>query len=535
MRFSFLPLLLSSFALSAQNPTTEVNSKIEAVTVFIRGAQVTRQAQVQLPAGQHTLVFDELTQSMDPNSIQLEGTGNLSVLSITHKRNYLTDEDKSEQMLDLEGQLQGVEKKIRRLRAEEDALQHEKKMILANQNLSSENFSLQQLQQTAEFFRKRIEAINLEVDRIQQEIQELEKQKRKIQNQLNEERKSFAQKTSQVEVKVEANAATTARFQLSYMVQNAGWHSSYDARVEDLKAPVKLTQKAVISQRTGEDWDKVNLTLNTGNPAEGQQVPYLGTWYVDFIQVHTGGGPAQYGDAVKNKMLRNADAVTSGVVEIEEEAMEDLSFQTFEVSQSLTREEYNIDRLQNIPSSGNPEVVQLRELELPAEYQYHIKPGIENSAFLVAKVYDWDQYNLMNGELSLYNGNTYVGKAVLNTLNPDDTLQLSLGRDENIVVKRQRIRTKTDKSFLGRNKVEEFTWKIEVRNTKKAPVDILLKEATPVSRNSEIEVEIEELSGGKLDEKSGIVKWQFSLPPNEQREFSVSYTVTYPRDRQVNF
>lgn len=534
MRFFFLPLLLAGFCAFAQDNPITVSSEIKAVTVFRQAAQITREAQTSVPQGNHTLLFSQLPQSMDPNSIQLEGSGDLTILSITHKRNYLTEDDKSSSMLDLEKQLEVVEKKINSLQAELEALAQEKKMILANQKIGTENYSLQQLQQTAEFFRTRIQSITEKEYDLNRQVQELEKKRRKIQSQLQQERQSFSVKTGQVEVKVLASSSTTARFELSYLVHNASWSSSYDARVDDLQSPVKLTQKAIINQQTGEDWKNVKLSLNTGNPIQGQQVPYLSTWYVDYIQnIQTGGAPAQYGDAVQKQMLRNADVVSMDDAESLEE--QEISYQNFEVSQNLIREEYTIDRPQSIASSGNPEVVHLRVLELPAVYQYHIKPRLQESAFLIAKVYDWEQYNLMNGQLSLYNGNAYVGNAYLNTQTPDDTLQLSLGRDENIVVSRKRIRSKTEKSFLGRNRIEDFTWKIEIRNTKKTPVSILLKEPVPVSRNEEIEVEVEEISGGKLDKETGILKWEFSLEPNRQREFSVTYSIKYPRGRQVNF
>ncbi|MDZ7845588.1 MAG: hypothetical protein U5L96_01730 [Owenweeksia sp.] len=101
-------------------------------------------------------------------------------------------------------------------------------------------------------------------------------------------------------------------------------------------------------------------------------------------------------------------------------------------SKPSLRSNTSIDAPQSITSSANPDVVQLRELELPARYQYHLKPRLERDAFLVARVYDWDQYNLMPGALSLFNGGTYVGEAYLNTQKPDDTLELSLGRDQNM-------------------------------------------------------------------------------------------------------
>ncbi len=522
---------LSANLTSAQDPIP-VPSEIDKVTVFQNGAQITRTARVSVPAGNATLLFKNITQAMDANSIQLEGRGNLTILSISQKRNFLDPEDKSETMVQLETDLEKIQIEIDQNQAKQDALKSEKEMILANKDIGGkEGFSLAQLQQTADFFRKRLEEIGFQMIDLQQKRKDLEERKRKIQSQLGQERQAFSQKTSVVEVKVEAAAATTANFELTYLVSGAGWQSTYDARVTDLNSPVQLTQKARIIQQTGEDWKNVDLTLSTGNPARGGQVPYMNTWYVDFA-------PELYGyqnipKTKRESMTRNADAM---MMEADEEAgAPALGNQQFQVNENLIAEEYTIERRQTILSSGSPETVQLRELDLPAQYQYHIKPRLDKDAFLIAKIYNWDEFNLIQGELSLFNGATYVGKSFLNTQNPDDTLQLSMGRDQGIVVTRNRVRSKEEKSFLGGKKTELFTWKIEVRNTKSTAVEVLLKEPVPVSRNEDIEVEVEELSGGKLEPKSGIVKWEFELAAGAKKAFVVSYEIEWPKGRRVNF
>ncbi|MDZ7845587.1 MAG: DUF4140 domain-containing protein [Owenweeksia sp.] len=194
-----------------------LTSKITAVTVFQNGAQVTRVLSTSLPAGRHSLVFTEITQNMDPNSIQLKGTGQLSILSIAHQRNHLTEEDKSEAMLTLEQKIEELTGKINEHNATKDALAREKEMILANRQIggSKVGYSLQQLEQIANFFRNRIAAINLALTEIDKKLTELERIRQKWQLQLNQERQAFSKKTSQVAVQVEVMASTTARFENS--------------------------------------------------------------------------------------------------------------------------------------------------------------------------------------------------------------------------------------------------------------------------------------------------------------------------------
>lgn len=55
----FIPyfLFLSVFS---KADTIYVESKIESVTVYYQGAEVSRKAEIAIPKGQHVLIFDEL-------------------------------------------------------------------------------------------------------------------------------------------------------------------------------------------------------------------------------------------------------------------------------------------------------------------------------------------------------------------------------------------------------------------------------------------------------------------------------------------
>ena len=96
-------------------------------------------------------------------------------------------------------------------------------------------------------------------------------------------------------------------------------------------------------------------------------------------------------------------------------------------------------------------------------------------------------------------------------------------------------RSMKEKSFFGNNRIDQFTWKIEIRNTKKTAIDLILRDQIPVSQNEEIKVEIKDISGGKLEEKSGIVKWRMILTPGQRIEKIISYELKYPKDKQINY
>lgn len=202
-------------------------------------------------------------------------------------------------------------------------------------------------------------------------------------------------------------------------------------------------------------------------------------------------------------------------------------------SQKNTSFEFEVDRPYTINSSGENVSVNISSLEIDAEYQYHAIPKIEEKAYLVADITNWDQYNLLQGETSLFFDGTYVGKTILDTGSMNDTLNISLGPDSNIIIDRQRVEQFSKKRFIGSNKIDTREFKISVRNKKAEEINITVMDQIPVSANSDIEVELLESTGGNLDKKTGKITWDLKIPASSSKEFILKYEVKYPKNEKL--
>jgi uncharacterized protein (TIGR02231 family) len=127
-----------------------------------------------------------------------------------------------------------------------------------------------------------------------------------------------------------------------------------------------------------------------------------------------------------------------------------------------------------------------------------------------------------------------VGKSILDPNVSSDTLHFSLGRDQSIRVQRQKVSERSTRRFFGSNQEQTMTWRITVKNTRPETVCITVFDQAPISRNTSIEVDMEELSGGQYDKQTGIVRWPLQLQPSEQRELTLQYKVKYPKNRRLN-
>lgn len=202
--------------------------------------------------------------------------------------------------------------------------------------------------------------------------------------------------------------------------------------------------------------------------------------------------------------------------------------------ENKTSVEFDIEKPYTVLSGDvNKTVVEVAHYSLPAEFEYYSIPKIDKSAFLTAKVINWHQYNLLEGEANIFFENTYVGKTLLALNYLSDTLNLSLGKDKNVVVQREKIKEYQSSKFIGGKSEQTRVWKTIVKNNKSQPIKILLLDQIPVSTLQEIEVIPENISAGELDKRTGEVKWLLMLQPNEKQEIDLQYKVKYPRGRTL--
>jgi len=195
--------------------------------------------------------------------------------------------------------------------------------------------------------------------------------------------------------------------------------------------------------------------------------------------------------------------------------------------------EFAIDEPYSIPSDGKQYTVDINQVEVQAGYEYAVTPKLNTNAFLTARLTDWSKYNFLSGEANLFYEGTFIGKSLLNTDAVKDTLDISLGTDKSIVVTRSALSELTSKQSLSSNKKDTRDWQIEVKNRKNQIVNLLVEDQVPVSQNSAIEVETQELSGGKMDPNSGKVLWHFMLNPNDDKKVELKYQVKFPKNQSV--
>ena len=202
--------------------------------------------------------------------------------------------------------------------------------------------------------------------------------------------------------------------------------------------------------------------------------------------------------------------------------------------ESLTNTRFEIKKRYTIVSNSDITTIEIDAFNLPANYQHYAAPELNENVFLTATVTDWERYDLLQGEANIYFEGSYAGKTAISPLATTDSLEISLGIDPNIIIKREKKDNFKSKSLLGGTRVVTNAYEISVRNSKSSTINLLLEDRIPVSQNKEIKISDQETADADYDEQTGILKWKLELAPKASATKNFSYEVRYPKDRYIN-
>jgi hypothetical protein len=399
-------------------------------------------------------------------------------------------------------------------------------------------------------------------------------------------------------VQVMTNVAGMVNFNINYITSNASWIPYYDLRSENINSTIDLSYKAKVVQNTGIDWKNVKLTLSSGNPTQNNTAPLLQAWflrygypkYKEFNQAATSNTIQSLQGKVSGLMIsdkneaetsivlrgnRSVSQNNESLVVIDGLISDSKTLQSIdpslikkteivkgeqgaalygeagrngviiittktglddytEINENQLNVSFEIDIPYDILSNGKVHSVALKDLKLPATYKYYAVPKAEKEAFLLAEISDYSKFNLLPGEANIIFEGMYVGKTMINPNQTSDTLNLSMGRDKKIAIKREKIADKSGTRFLSSYKEQTYTFDITIKNNKKEAIEMLLKDQYPISTDKEISIELLDNGKAKVNEETGILTWEIKLAAGETKKYRISYKVKYPKDKFID-
>ena len=570
----------------------EVESKIERVTVYASEAQIERSATFSIDAGRSVIKLVNLSPYIKKESIRVIGDGKYTILSVKHQNDYLKELKKSGEIDRLNREIEVLNDKIE---GEETAIKivEEKLTFLeANKKVSGSDQSMDPnvFKSFIIIYGEEVERLNSALLQHKRTIENLKEEYAKIENQVKAISNQPDLPSGTLLVTIEAELKTTVKLECSYLVRNAMWYPSYDIRFLSVEEPLEVTYKANIKQQTGVDWNSVRLLLSTAQTDISNMIPEMDPYYLRFqvpeisgflqgkvsgvamseaapeeastvrirgiSSLDVGNNPLYVVDGVavseiselspnsieSIEVLKDASATAiygsrgaNGVVLITTKANKEKSSVPLTITQKReTVNEYIIDSPQSFKSGNKFSTIQFKKSNLDAEFEYQAIPKLSEKVYLIAKISDWNNAGLIDGEVNNYMENSFIGTSTINTKQFQDTLEISFGVDNNVSIKREQLSEFSEKQFIGSNQKETMAYKTTARNNKPYPVLLKVFDQIPVSTTREIEVEVLELSGGELNEETGKVSWELTFEPKQTRELVLKYSMKYPKDKKIN-
>ena len=569
---------LNGFSVETKKSQKKVDNKISKVTVFLSGAQVYRKGDFYINPGVTKLIFEGVSPYIDKNSIQARGNGEYSIMDVIFETHYPTPtqvaQPQQQEMPDkvkkqikyLNDSIADYQFKLEEIKSRKEVYTMERNMLLNNGTVKGSgkvNDSIPLLKDAMEFFRQKMTEINMELFQLKKKESNYNSDLSKMNSRLSvlnnwKAHNRVVHKPApgpiyRIVVTVNAERATKGRLEIGYLVSQAGWKPSYDLRAKNTHSPVELNYKGEVYQNTGNDWNKVPLTLSTANPYANHTKPELTPLYVTY---YTPGRSQTYNKILDAKKEAYAKNYAVSVQEDEEvllsvnhgtapsggisnyqyqlnQQAKDASTYTV-VSENMISAEYKINLPYSIASNNEKHIVAVTKKSLKADYNLALVPKLDKNAFLVANVVDWDDLNLVPAQARIYYDGTYIGKSYINPTGMEDTLKLAMGRDNSISAVRKKLKDKSKDKTIGDNRVRETHYEITIKSTHSYSLNLIVEDQVPISKTEDIKVEVLDIGKAEQNEYSGLVKWRFKLKGGGTEKLKLAYSVKYDKNKALS-
>ena len=549
-------LVLGTFLLA--NEKELIKSTLNEATVYSQGAQLHHKASYTIKAGITEISIEGISSYIDPKSLQVKATGNVVIIDSKYTLFYPQPEVKANEGIPAKivKEMAQLTDSLELLGFDLKEIQDEIAIYKAAQNIISMNGavrgsgkvndSINLLKQTVEYYTNKMNEINKKLLALEKKKKDKEKVQQRLQvrydNLQNYQNQTYDAKKyapiPRVVITLSAAEAASGKIAFSYLVSQAGWVPLYDIRSDSQTGKISLTYKAQVFQNSGIDWDNIKLNISTNNPYANKTKPELNPWYIDYyaykrkmeLEEISVKGARAIPQAAFNQGFMLDDAKDKNLEE--KPALGADQFTT--VVHQLIAAEFKIDLPYSIKSNNEKNLVLIKNSDLNTTFKYYSVPKMDPGVYLVAQMTKLDELQLVPASANIFFDGSYIGETYLDPTSMDDTLNLSLGKDPNIVVKRTLLKQKSKDKVVQDKRERTFSYQIEVQNNKSSAIQLIIQDQVPMTTNNDITIELLEKDFARELPGNGILEWEYKLKPGENKKLEFSFKVKHPKDQQIN-
>ncbi len=554
--------LATTFLVPAFAADFNTTSRIDRVTVYPQGADVTRLAEINVPAGEHRIILSDLPATVDPRSIRVEGEGSspLEIASVDTKSLYINQAERDAQRKLIEKEIAGLYDERTALdQAIADANQQRTFLVgLADKQITPQSstetmkgIDVVQLTGLLDLVSTRLAALAKATQTSQLRQRDIDEKVNELSAKLSALAPADSYRT-ETTINVAAAAEMKGALRVSYRLMEAGWAPYYDARLTTSDAgtsKLEMVRRAEVTQYTSESWDNVSLTLSTTRPTGTTAAPEL-----DEEELMA---QAQREDMLRRKQALNApaaeamaDAVPSsndlgmiaGGAKLEEkdktDVMKSVAQRQAVIELAGFQANFVIPGRVVVDNSGQAKKVRISSDDNEAKLTVVAVPRIDSNAYLTASFTVKGEGPMLPGLVNLYRDGVYVGQGQVPLLTASEEATLGFGIDDLVKIERKEVTKKIgEEGMLTTSNVEERAWDISVKNLHKGKMALRILDRMPFSASEDIEVET--LAGmtaptdKNYKKRRGVMAWSFDLEAQAENIIKTGYRITWPENMKI--
>ena len=533
-----------------------IKSTISEVTVYAQGAQIYRKASYTVKPGITEVIIEGICATIDPNSIQVKATGNVIILDSKHSIFYPKPEELALEGLPLkirkdiqflQDSINAIQFDLQEIQDEIDVLTATKTILMSNGAIRGQgkvNDSINLLKQAVDYYSVKMLELNKRIQQLNRKKADKAERKRGMDDRIYKLRNYQSnanlnpennEPTHRIIVTLSSKEIVSGKFTISYLVSEAGWSPLYDIRSDISSGKINLNYKAQVYQNTGTDWDNVNLNISTNNPYQNKTKPTLHPWYIDYNmykqeQISYKNNRTMPPSSMADK-AKSYGFSTASDSEMEVNALSAAEF--VQVIDHVISAEFKIDLPYSIKSNSEQHMVLVKNIDLEVKYNYFAAPKLDNGAYLVAQLSKLDELQLIPAKANIFFEGSYIGETYIDPTTMEDTLNLSLGKDPNIIIRRNLLKKDCKEKIVGNYIEKTYSYAIEVKNLKSNGINIILQDQLPITQNTDIIIEALDMSKGRYDDKTGIIEWDLNIKTKETKTIEFQYKVKYNKDQNL--
>lgn len=564
---------------TAQAQSVETGSKVSAVTVYPRGATISREAAFAAPQGRNSIVIADLPIDIDADSLRVEGAvrgagGGFSILGLNYRVDRpgprpLSNPDRErleEEIRNVEFDIRGQDDAIVQARARRAYAEGIRKATLqARPTGKGEAGAASRLVDDVARWREAFDLVAEEIGRAQRAEREAERRKFTLNKALERLRRQLGQTAPRpprgvLTVSVRSDQPIEdGVLAIRYLTRNASWSPLYDLRLQSRaakdggKAPQKSTltvvRRAAVRQWTGEDWRGVALTLSTAQPTARleAQDPRLAQARLrpppppKPERARAAEAPAVADQAFKRGRTESAGAGAYGGLRRDQPLAAAQPRPASEVSALASYQGaaaiYQIPDPVDAPGDGETRQARIGAFETLVETEARTTPALDPTAYLYA-IFPNGDAPLPPGRASIYRGEAYLGQLRMPYVAPGETKPLAFGRYEALKVERRiRDRSEGQEGVFTTSNRRQSRFEIKISNLGGEAVTVRVADSLPYTEDERIKIALNSApkpDARDMDGRRGALEWRFPLAPKGSKSISFSYTLSWPEGEKLD-